>query len=1032
MSLTRLSVLGRIACVAGLFMAAGLPAQAQQGTITGTVTDRATGQPVERVQVNVVGTVLGAATNAQGVYTIRNVPVGNQQVRALRVGYGEQKRSVTVGSAISSSVDIAMSAIAVSLTEVVTTATGPSRRVELGNAVSTIDAAEATASSTIRSINDLLNSRAPGVVVQTGVQTGTGSRVRIRGQSSLNLNNDPIYIIDGIRMTSDNGSSRYGSGGAGPSRVGDINPEDIEDIEIVKGPSAATLYGTAAANGVILITTKRGRAGAPRWTVYGESGVLTDRNNYPFNYTIAGRSPGSTTARTCTLPQVSAGTCLQDSLRVYAPIHDPDATPIGTGNRYQTGVQLSAGSESINYFLSAEREQETGTFELPAFERRRFDSTGTFLRDYTERPNALAKNSVRANITAKVGSKLDMSVQSAFINSDSRLSLESNATAGIGSHLFGGPGFKDNCQVAVSPGTPCNGYRAWTPGYSWQEKTSQRINRFIIGADANWRPFSWNQTRITVGNDLTDRVDDRLRFRGEGPPLTAIYREGFAGQGRTDIRTSSVNLSSAASFTPRPWFVAKTTVGGSYSNYQFEQAAGEGQNLPPGTRTPGAGAVPNAASGTTLSKTLGAFIEEAVALNDRLFLTAAVRSDQNSAFGTDFQSVIYPKASISWILSDEAFFPGWSWLDQFRVRSAYGSSGVQPGTNDAIRSFEASTPNIGGTDVPGVINDRIGNANLRPEKSTEFEAGFETRMLSSRVSVDFTFYRKRTKDALINAVIAPSAGTGVTQVRQNLGQIQNKGFELLTNIKLLDRNAFAWDLAISGSTNSNRLISLGETPPQINVSTRVVEDYPLFGWWARPITGWEDKNGDKILTYNADPALNEVFVGDSAIFRGYTQPRHIVTLTNGFDLLSRKLRLQTLLDYRGGYKAYNNTERIRCVSRQNCNGLVNPESSFEEQAMVVATRDHPSRTLDGFYQKGDFVKLREVSLRLALPTRFAGMIRARNADFTLAGRNLGTWTKYRGVDPENDYQATDGGDVPSDFQTVGPASYFVARLSLGF
>ena len=1032
MSLTRLFVLGRIVCVVGLVMITARPAYAQQGTITGTVTDRSAGKPIERVQVNIAGTVLGAATNSQGTYTIRNVPAGTYQVRALRVGYGEQKRSLSVASSQAATLDFVMSAVAVSLTEVVTTATGPSRRVEIGNAVSTIDAAKATASSSIRTINDLLNSRAAGVVVQTGVQTGTGSRVRIRGQSSLNLSNDPIYIIDGIRMTSDNGSSRYGSGGADPSRVGDINPDDIEDIEIVKGPSAATLYGTDAANGVILITTKRGRAGAPRWSVYGESGVLTDRNNYPYNYTIAGRSPGSTTARTCTLPQVSAATCLLDSLRIYAPIHDPDATPVGQGHRFQSGVQLSAGSDAINYFLSEEREQETGTLELPAFERRRFDSTATFLRDYTERPNVLAKNSVRANITAKVGSKLDLSVQSAFVNSEGRLSLESNATAGLGSHLFGGPGFKDNCQVAVTPGTPCNGYRAWTPGYSWQEKTSQRINRFIIGADANWRPFSWNQTRVNVGNDLTDRVDDRLRFRNEAPPLTAIYREGFAGQGRTDIRTTTFNLSSASSFNLRPWLSSKTTVGGNFGSYQFDQAAGEGQNLPPGTQTAGSGAVPNAASATTLRKTIGAFIEEAVAVNDRLFLTAAVRTDRNSAFGIDFQRVLYPKASISWILSNEEFFPGWNWLDQFRIRSAYGASGVQPGSNDAIRSFESASPNVGGTDVPAIRNDLIGNKDLRPERSTEFEAGFETTMLTNRVSLDFTFYRKRTKDALISAVLAPSAGTGSTLVRQNLGQVENKGFELITNLKLVDRKAFGWDLALSGSTNSNNLISLGETPPQVNVSTRVIEGYPLFGWWARPITGWEDKNGDKIITYNADPNLNEVFVGDSSIFRGYTQPRHIVTLTNGFDLLSRKLRLQTLFDYRGGYRAFNNTERIRCVSRQNCNGLANPEASLEEQAMVVATRDHPSRTLDGFYQDGRFVKLREVSVRYALPERFAGMIKARNADFVIAGRNLATWTKYRGVDPENDYLATNGGDVPSDFQTVGPASYFIFRLALGY
>src|SRR6185503_6266593 len=241
----------------------------------------------------------------------------------------------------------------------------------------------------------------------------------------------------------------------------------------------------------------------------------------------------------------------------------------------------------------------------------------------------------------------------------------------------------------------------------------------------------------------------------------------------------------------------------------------------------------------------------------------------------------------------------------------------------------------------------------------EFEGGFEMKLFNNRVSLDFTAYQKRTKDSLISAIIAPSVGTGATSVRRNLGAVRNRGLEVLTNAQIIDRRNFAFDLTVNGSTNSNKLLDLGGTPPQIGTSTRVIEGFPTFGWWAQPITGWEDKNKDGLLTYNANAALNEVFVGDSAIFRAYTQPRHILTATPGFEFLNRKLRIQALFDYRGGYKAYNNTERIRCVSRQNCNGLMNPKSSLEEQAMVVATLNHPSKTLDGFFQDGDYVKLRE-------------------------------------------------------------------------
>jgi hypothetical protein len=321
------------------------------------------------------------------------------------------------------------------------------------------------------------------------------------------------------------------------------------------------------------------------------------------------------------------------------------------------------------------------------------------------------------------------------------------------------------------------------------------------------------------------------------------------------------------------------------------------------------------------------------------------------------------------------------------------------------------------------------------------------KMLNNRLSLDITGYQKRTKDALIDAIIPPSTGVGTgnttatgATVLRNLGAVRNRGIEVLANAQLVDRRAFAFDLTINGSTNSNELLDLGGTPPQINTSTRVVEGYPLFGWWARPITGFQDKNNDGFLTATGcgpfdedDTAACEVFVGDSTVFRGYTQPKHIITATPGFELLNRKLRLQAVFDYRGGYKAYNNTERIRCVSRQNCNGLQNPNSSLEEQAMVVATLVHPSKTLDGFFQDGDFVKLREASVRWSLPQRAATLLRARNADMIFSGRNLGTWSKYRGIDPENNFQATaNTADTGSDFQTIGLASYWTLRFNIGF
>ena len=1026
----------RAAGIVVALLATSLTAQAQQGRVTVRVTDVANQQPIGQVQVQIVGTTLGGLTGPEGRFTIRGVPDGTHQVRVLRVGYAEQKKSVTVAGSQEATVDFALAPVAISLSPVVTTATGDQRTVEQGNSIAQINASKVAAESPIRSIDDLINSRTAGVAVQTGTQTGTGSRVRIRGASSLSLSNDPIYVIDGIRMTSNLGSG-FGTGGNNASRVGDLNPDEIENVEIVKGPSAATLYGTDAANGVIVITTKRGKAGGARWNTYGEGGYLDDRNTYPWNYTLTGKDAVTNDVRSaaaCTLPIVSAGTCKVDSLRVYSPFHDPDATPIGTGNRYQVGANLSAGTETVRYFVSGEREEETGVLELPPFEVRRLNAEKVPIRDWTKRPNQLARNTVRLNVNGNVGSKLDLALNTGYINLNQRYTLESNATAGIGSQAFGGQGFKENGLVAVT-GTPLNGYRAWTPGYTWQEKTGQGINRYIGSANATWRPFTWNQTRLTFGTDLTDRVDDNLLYRGEGPPITTNYRLGFKYNGRDNIRNTTLDLTTGANFNPSPWLNSRTTLGTQYVNYQFDGNLCGGTELPPGAQT--CSQLITRSSGdntetTTLTKTLGFFLEQSAGIRDRLFLTAAVRTDQNSAFGTDFQSVWYPKFSASYIISDEDFFPQWSWLNSLRLRSAYGAAGVQPGPNDALRTLATAAVNVKGVDTPTLTNNALGNANLKPERTTELEGGFEMKMLNNRLSLDVTGYQKRTKDALISAVIAPSVGTGATNVLRNLGAVRNRGFEVLTNAQIIDRKSFAFDVTINGSTNSNKLLDLGGTPPQIGVSTRVVQGYPLFGWWAQPITGWDDKNKDGILTYNKDASLNEVFVGDSAIFRGYTQPRHVITATPGLEFLNRKVRVQALFDYRGGYLAYNNTERIRCVSRQNCNGLMNPKSSLEEQAMVVATLNHPSKTLDGFYQDGDFVKLREMSVRWSLPTRVATLMKARNADMIFSGRNLGTWSKYRGIDPENNYQLTDGSDAGSDFQTIGLASYWTVRFNLGF
>jgi TonB-linked SusC/RagA family outer membrane protein len=1033
-------------------------AAAQSGSITGKIT--AVNGQVLPARILVVGTNLTTQAGPDGRYTVRNVPPGTAEVRAMHIGYQAPKKSVRVVEGQEATLDFEMTATAVELTEVVITATGEQRRVEVGNAVANIAVGRLIETAPVRSLAEVLAARSPGVMVTQGTQTGAGQRIRIRGVSSLALSNEPIFVIDGQRMTSDNGSTQFGNGGNNFSRLGDINPEDIDNIEIVKGPSAATLYGTDAANGVILITTKKGRTGQARWNAYYERGLLQDRNWYSDNYTLAGVSPTGAPlilSGQCRLIMVSLGTCMKtgltpgyDSLRVFNPITNSETTPLGNGYRTGMGLQVSGGSEAVRYFLSAGSDDEIGVFKLDPYEERRFQSLNIEIHPWQQRPNTRLLRSFRGSLSAQVNPKFDAALSFGYTYGDGYTSNESNNTVGIGSQAFGGPGYRNNGTVAGLPDSLI-GYRAGTPGLVWAEKLQQKTHRMILGTNFAFRPTAWLQTRANLGTDLTGRVDSRLHMNGEGWPLTATYRDGQAFQGRTNINNLSADLSATANYNPKKyeWLALKTTLGTQYNAYLFDQNQAGGTTLPPGATTSAAGATPSVGEGYTTSKTLGVFIEEGIAIRDRLFITGAVRTDQNSAFGQRFQQVFYPKVSFSWVASEELFFPRtgvFGLISDLRLRLSTGSSGVQPGPNDARRTFVANSASIKAVDTPIETFQAIGNDSLKPERSTEWETGFDSRWWDNRIQLDVTYYSRLTKDALINAVIAPSLGSGSTSQRTNLGAVKNAGYEVTVGGRILDTRAISAELLVAASTNANKVISLGSTPPQIGVTNWTVAGYPIGGIWAQPIMGWNDINGDGILTVNEVTIKTDTLFDDSidpitglpkhsiigiGSFRGYPQPRHLVTVSPVVELFDRKLRISSLFDYRGGNKHYNNTERIRCT-RPNCNGMFNPNASFEEQAMVVASINAPQRTLDGYYQPGGFVKWRELAASYDLPTALLTKTRARSANVVLSVRNLKLWTKYRGTDPESDFTATGGGDTPSEFQTFGSPTLFQMRLNFTF
>ncbi|MBK6487336.1 MAG: SusC/RagA family TonB-linked outer membrane protein [Gemmatimonadetes bacterium] len=1036
-SVPRRRLLRLVASITALAATPGVVV-AQPPQVTGRVTAAEDDAALPDVRVIVLGTSVFAITNAQGTFTLRGLSPGNYDVRVLRVGYQEQKKPVVVATTGSVTLNFVMTRTVVQLQQVVTTATGEQRRVELGNTVSTIDVARTVETSPTKNMGDLLVAKAAGVQVLPGNMTAGGSRVRIRGTSSLSLSNDPIYIIDGVRMTGGGGTgtassgSGIGVGGTAPNRVNDINPEEIENIEVVKGPSAATLYGTDAANGVVVITTKRGRAGAPRWSFYGENGVIQDKNDYPSTYAILGHLPATpTVARRCWLYETALGTCIEDSTAVLNVFKDQDLSPIKDGWRWQGGGQLSGGTDLIRYFVSGEYESEAGSLGIPDYDRRRFDSLNVRIYSYMNRPNVAIKGSYRANLNLAPTPKLDLGITSNFIKLDQRLPQVDN---NVNSFWYNGMvayGYKNagpNYTGRGSLGQPLNGYNLFTPGDIFQYQTQQGVHRAINTATANWRPFSWMQNRADVGLDFTDRTDFQLCRFSECSDF-GTNRLGRALDVRADIRNLTLNLGSTASWQPRPWLGVKSTAGVQYVNFSNRTSSAQGSTLPPGAETPAAGTIPSVNSQTTLQKTLGLFVEEQVALNDRLFLTGAVRTDQNSAFGTDFQRVYYPKGAISWIISDEGFFPKIAWLSSMRLRGALGSSGVQPGPNDALRTFAVATTNVLGSEVAGLRSSLLGNPTLKPERAQELEFGTDLRLFSDRINVELTFYDKSSRDALIAQTVAPSAGSAATSVLANLGEVRNWGYETLINAQLLSRRAVAWDLTVSASRNSNELVSLGTDaagkaiPPIIGTSTQQRPGFPLNGYWQRNFT-YADANSDGIIV------PSEVTIADSITFQGYSQPRLELTFVNGFDLFNRRLRISSLIDHKSGFKVLNSEQQFLCQQSLSCKATSSHDATLFEQARAIAQRFKTPQTTAGYMEDVRFTRIREVSATYNVTSSVARRyLKAESLGLVFAVRNLAIFSDWTGVDPEQNYGE---GNLQSTLLTAGPPRYFTMRVNLRY
>ena len=1029
----------RIAVLAGLVgcITAGTirPLQAQQGTITGQVSE-AGGAPLEAARVVLTGTSQIQTTNREGRFTFQNVAPGRYQVRVLRVGYAPSTQEATVAAGETVTLTFSMVPAAVQLDELVTTATGEQRKLELGNAVTTIDVATVAEQAPITEFTNLISGRAPGVqVLKSSGTTGTGTRIRIRGSNSISLSNEPLYYLDGIRLESNPTSSTldiggFGSGvGAGPSRINDLNPDDIQTIEIVKGPAAATLYGIQASNGVIQVTTKRGVAGPPQWSLFSELGAVSDNNTYPLNY--YGRDTTTTGIDEgwdgfCTIQSQLDGFCTQTSLQSYQPLNDPVTRPYKSGLRQQYGASVSGGSEAVTYYVSGTYENEQGPFRLPQQE---FDSIAEVrgeVPDKQNRPNALEKYGIRANLGANVSKNLDLNTSLGFLSSSTRFIENDNSFLTVN-----GSGTASGQLPEVD--------RGWyfIPAQLFAEFANQDANRITTGINANWRPLEWLTGRATLGYDVVNRTDIQFFPTGQVadyPGGDNSNLNGARANTRFTVSQTSVDLGASARFRLSENIGSRTSVGGQFFRDLARGNYASGRGLPAGSGTINGARTTEARDTAVEARSIGSYIEQELNLNERLFVTGALRFDDNSAFGENFDATVYPKASASWLLSDESFF-GVDFINTFRLRAAYGVSGQQPGTTDALRFFNAVPGKKLGLPTTGVSFASLGNPDLKPERSYEFEGGFDAGLFGDRVSLEFTFYTKLTRDALIERDIAPSLGASQSQF-VNLSRIQNRGVELAISTRVIDSRSVAWDLTLSGSTAYNEILDLGEgvSPIFVGFYQQHRAGYPAGGFWA-PTHTFNDANSDGIIDLdpNRDGVFDdaEVALSDSAVFRGTPLPTREASLNSQLAVFGGNVVLGTQFDYRGGHLVDNSLEQFRCFSVVNCRGLYDPTAPIEEQAEAQATFLPGGGNSVAFLEPGWFIKLRELSLTFFAPDNWARAFRANRLSLTLAGRNLWTITDYTGVDPEVNAFAQDN-FASSDFESQAQVRYWTARVNVGF
>ena len=803
-------------------------------TISGTVT-REDGSPLPGATVAIPSLGLGATTRPDGRYTVL-VPANRAQGQTVAlsvraIGYKPETRDVTLSG--DQSFDFALAPNPLQLGELVVTGAGTETAVEkLGNVRNNVDSSLIVRSNETNLVSALA-AKAPNVeVISTAGDPGASSSIRIRGANTLGGTGDPLFVVDGMPIdNSTTPTSQFdGTGFAGQqgtsasNRAIDINPDDIESVEILKGAASGSIYGARAGQGVVLITTKKGRPGATSYSLRSSIG-FSDVHRFPALQNKYGLGDEDSTGVPTADPCVPGGAldCSATSnswgplLGSGVPTFDHAREIFKTGWNSDNNLTISGGNDRTQFFVSAGYSYDRGTYVGPN--------------------NHFQRVSVRVNGSQQVVNNLKLAANVAYASTAGSFIQKGSNFSGITLDAWRtAPDFNNLPYLDPVTGLQ-RSYRFPNPSPTSIDSSRGYDNPFFTGnvplstsyADrvfgnlgVDWTPAPWLRFNYTLGVDYSG--DSRL----QGEPQTSSNTPSILGQVvKVSLTNAQIdhNLTGTVNYKVSPGFAGTFTLGQNLNTRSVRQLGGVGNALlapEPYTLTNTASQLPPIDNETKL-RIAGYFGQATFDLANQLFLKGGLRYDGASSFALDTQHAWFPSASAAWQFT-KATGEG-SVLSYGKLRAAYGEVGTQPQpylTGFTFLSGGLYQDGWGGTltasqnGFGGLFSDTTKAGNLKPERTREFETGIDLGLFKDLADFSFTWYRRTSKDVILTVPLA--ASTGFINQAANVGQIRNSGTEWALNIRPITRKNFAWDLGFQLATNRNKVLNLGTADTSFFIS----------------------------------------------------------------------------------------------------------------------------------------------------------------------------------------------------------------------